>query len=218
MIFLRQNTGKSFFATHLYESHSGSGIDAVKQSYNQDLGFSRDFVSATGRGLLVTEYAVAGIGGGKSDDPFPYGDLMRWVNQQFSEFAIGSHIWNFKSWDGYPPWGPVVNKCGSGGIPWNDIWSEYPSPTPPAPPTPSSPTPAPTSPGPSPPSPSGAGQCCYGGCGQSCQGGWCGQSEEHCTGNCNGQWCPSVPKTSSCKTLQRPCTVRNLHSIAKSSV
>merc|ERR1712107_905317 len=75
-----------------------------------------DFVSATGRGLLVTEYAVAGIGGGKSDDPFPYGDLMRWVNQQFSEFAIGSHIWNFKSWDGYPPWGPVVNKCGSGGI------------------------------------------------------------------------------------------------------
>jgi hypothetical protein len=140
--------GNILFATHLYESHSGSGIDVVKQSYSQDLGFARDFVSSTGRELLVTEYAIAGIGNGKSDDFFPYGELMRWVHQQLSEFSIGSHIWNFKSWGGYPPWGPVVNKCGSAGIPWSDIWSAYPSPQPtpdPSPPT-AAPTPAPTSP------------------------------------------------------------------------
>lgn len=36
-------------------------------------------------------------------------------------------------------------------------------------------------------------QCCFGGCGQSCQGGWCGESEAHCTGNCKGTWCPDGP-------------------------
>merc|ERR1719498_1758032 len=67
-----------------------------------------------------------------------------------------------------------------------------PAPPAPAPPSPPAPTPpAPTPPGPSPgPSPS-AGQCCYGACGTNCQGGWCGQSQDHCESNCNGKWCPS---------------------------
>jgi len=64
-------------------------------------------------------------------------------------------------------------------------------PTPPAPPAPPVP-PTPPAP-PSPPSPAG-GKCCYGGAScassTSCQGGWCGESEEHCTGTCNGRWCP----------------------------
>merc|ERR1711972_855796 len=43
---------------------------------------------------------------------------------------------------------------------------------PPAPPAPAPPSP----PSPTPPSPSSSGQCCYDGCGGSCQGGWCGAS------------------------------------------
>merc|ERR1711920_605570 len=46
---------------------------------------------------------------------------------------------------------------------------------PPAPPAPA--PPSPTSPSPS------SGQCCYGGCGGNCQGGWCGQAQNHCEGN-----------------------------------
>lgn len=57
---------------------------------------------------------------------------------------------------------------------------------PPAPPTPPAPTPSPPGPSPSPSS----GQCCYGGCAGSCQGGWCGESQSQCEGSCNGQWCP----------------------------
>lgn len=66
-------------------------------------------------------------------------------------------------------------------------------PTPPTPPSPGPPSPgppSPPSPGPSPPSP-GGGKCCYGASCTSCQGGWCGQSESHCVGNCHGHWCPS---------------------------
>jgi len=69
--------------------------------------------------------------------------------------------------------------------------SPTPSPPGPAPPAP----PAPPSP-PSPPSPS-TGKCCYGASGatcakmDSCQGGWCGQSQSNCEGNCNGRWCSS---------------------------
>lgn len=66
---------------------------------------------------------------------------------------------------------------------------------PPAPPTP--PSPPPTPPSPTPPSPPlSAGQCCFGAagaaCGEmsSCQGGWCGQNQAQCEGNCNGKWCP----------------------------
>merc|ERR1711966_99548 len=66
-----------------------------------------------------------------------------------------------------------------------------PSPTPPSPVPPPSPTP------PSPPAPpAGKGQCCYGAAGatcasmDSCQGGWCGQSQSNCESNCNGKWCP----------------------------
>lgn len=69
---------------------------------------------------------------------------------------------------------------------------------PPAPPSPV-PPPTPPAPGPSPspqpPSPS-SGQCCYGAAGatcatmSSCQGGFCGQSQSQCEGNCNGKWCP----------------------------
>jgi hypothetical protein len=69
---------------------------------------------------------------------------------------------------------PIPNPCHEG-------------PSPPAPPTPPSP-PAP----PSPPSPLKE-KCCYGGCGahaQSCQGGWCGESQANCEGSCKGTWCP----------------------------
>jgi len=62
-----------------------------------------------------------------------------------------------------------------------------PSPTPPSPPSPTPPSP-PSPPSPSPPS---SGQCCFGGCSGSCQGGWCGQSQANCEANCNGKWCPS---------------------------
>jgi len=66
----------------------------------------------------------------------------------------------------------------------------------PTPPECSGPHPSPSpGPSPTPPSPSGAGQCCFGGCGQSCQGGWCGQSESHCTGNCKGTWCPTASES-----------------------
>jgi len=61
------------------------------------------------------------------------------------------------------------------------VCTTTPSPQPPS-------TPAPT-PAPTPTPPAGSGQCCYGGCGQSCQGGWCGLSQGNCEGNCGGQWC-----------------------------
>jgi len=56
---------------------------------------------------------------------------------------------------------------------------------------PNAPRPAPTPPSPPSPPPS-AGQCCSNNVcsGSSCQGGWCGQSQAHCEGNCNGKWCP----------------------------
>lgn len=34
-----------------------------------------------------------------------------------------------------------------------------------------------------------SGNCCFGSCGTSCQGGWCGESKENCEGNCKGMWC-----------------------------
>merc|ERR1719210_1317837 len=61
------------------------------------------------------------------------------------------------------------------------VCTTIPSPQPPS-------TPAPT-PAPTPTPPAGSGQCCYGGCGQSCQGGWCGLSQGNCEGNCGGEWC-----------------------------
>lgn len=75
-----------------------------------------------------------------------------------------------------PAWGTAVLVWATANAP-----SPTPSPSPPSPSTPS-PTPEP---------PSAEGQCCFGGCGISCQGGWCGQSQDHCTGNCKGLWCPS---------------------------
>lgn len=79
----------------------------------------------------------------------------------------------------------------------NANFKPSPSPSPPSPPAPGPPAPSPPPPSPSPPSPPSppgpppsAGQCCWGGCQGSCQGGYCGESEEHCTGNCKGQWCP----------------------------
>uniref|UniRef100_A0A6T8UVI0 Cellulase n=1 Tax=Noctiluca scintillans TaxID=2966 RepID=A0A6T8UVI0_NOCSC len=61
-------------------------------------------------------------------------------------------------------------------------------------------SPSPPSPTPTPPAPTG-GPCCYGpqGAATSCQSsditgcesGWCGESSDHCTGNCAGTWCPS---------------------------
>lgn len=68
--------------------------------------------------------------------------------------------------------------------------SPAPTPTPPSP-KPPAPTPTPPSPTPPAPAPAGSGQCCYGGCGGKCQGGWCGQTQTQCEGNCNGKWCPS---------------------------
>jgi len=75
-------------------------------------------------------------------------------------------------------------------------------PTPPSPPSPVPPTPSPSPTPPSPPSPTpptpSTGQCCYGAAGascasmDSCQGGWCGQSQSNCEGNCNGKWCPKA--------------------------
>jgi cellulose 1,4-beta-cellobiosidase len=57
------------------------------------------------------------------------------------------------------------------------------------------PTPPPTPP-PSPPTP-GRGNCCWGGA--TCEAStnchydeWCSASKEHCTGSCQGNWCPSV--------------------------
>jgi len=83
-----------------------------------------------------------------------------------------------------------------------DNYPGPPMPTPP--PTPAAPTPKPEpTPSPTPvptpaPSPVGVGQCCYGASGatcasmSSCQGGWCGQSQAHCEGSCNGKWCPKL--------------------------
>jgi cellulose 1,4-beta-cellobiosidase len=75
-------------------------------------------------------------------------------------------------------------------VKYGDIGSTIHSkPAPNPPPSPPAPGPSPPSP-PSPrPSPTG-GQCCYGGCSDNCQGGWCGQSQTNCEGNCNGKWCP----------------------------
>merc|ERR1711862_985896 len=74
-----------------------------------------------------------------------------------------------------------------------------PSPTPPTPPTPSPAPPSPTPPSP-PPSPPSGGKCCWGG--SSCaaasdchQDPYCSASEDHCTGNCAGKWCPKVSET-----------------------
>jgi len=77
-------------------------------------------------------------------------------------------------------------------------FTAHPAPTPAAPTPKPEPTPFPT-PVPTPaPSPVGVGQCCYGASGatcasmSSCQGGWCGQSQAHCEGGCNGKWCPKL--------------------------
>jgi len=68
-----------------------------------------------------------------------------------------------------------------------------------APPLCNGPTPSP-SPGPTPspsPGPTTAGQCCFGGCSGSCEGGYCGISQTNCEGNCKGMWCPTHPSTPS---------------------
>eukprot|EP00927_Polykrikos_kofoidii_P056415 TRINITY_DN50531_c0_g1_i1.p1 TRINITY_DN50531_c0_g1~~TRINITY_DN50531_c0_g1_i1.p1 ORF type:complete len:538 (-),score=70.65 TRINITY_DN50531_c0_g1_i1:137-1552(-) len=65
-----------------------------------------------------------------------------------------------------------------------------PSPTPGPHPRPPAPTPAP---------PSGSGQCCWGAScatASNCQGGWCGDSQDHCEKNCNGMWCPKESNAS----------------------
>jgi cellulose 1,4-beta-cellobiosidase len=70
----------------------------------------------------------------------------------------------------------------------------------PAPVPPPSPAPTPPSPSPSPsPGPATGGNCCWGAPGftcdspsKTCQGGWCGESKDHCTGSCSGTWCPKV--------------------------
>lgn len=54
-----------------------------------------------------------------------------------------------------------------------------------------SPSPLPTSSPTSLPTSFAIGQCCYAGCGVSCQSGWCGQSRHNCEGDCKGQWCHS---------------------------
>jgi len=89
----------------------------------------------------------------------------------------------------------LADRCGTAPTPA----PTPPAPTPPAPtpapaPTPPTPTPTPTPPA---PGPSG-GRCCWGG--SSCdddatnchEDPYCGASEEQCTGNCAGMWCPMV--------------------------
>merc|ERR1719350_2576660 len=74
--------------------------------------------------------------------------------------------------------GTSPNTCGGSTAP-----TPTSAPTPTQAPTPTSaPTPV-----------AGPGQCCYGGCGgDNCQGGWCGESQAQCEGNCNGEFCPAA--------------------------
>lgn len=86
---------------------------------------------------------------------------------------------------------------GNGPGPWPPRPTPEPTPAPrPPTPAPTPPSPAPSPPTPSPaPSPSSA-TCCWGG--SSCSAAsdchsdaFCDASEEHCSGYCSGQWCPS---------------------------
>jgi len=103
------------------------------------------------------------------------------------------------SWlDGVNVWGEHPTKTGpcstttqdSGHhsttfskIKFGDIGTTVPNlPPAPAPTPPPAPPPAPT--------PSGPGQCCHGGCGQSCSvGDWCAQNRDNCENHCSGQFC-----------------------------
>lgn len=108
------------------------------------------------------------IGSGAGEPRAP--EAGHWFDYQVKQLAANA---NFS-----PPPQPVPSPTPA------------PGPTPTPTPTPE-PTPAPT-PGPT-PTPAGEGLCCYDGCGgANCQGGWCGQSQANCEGNCAGQWCPSV--------------------------
>jgi len=79
--------------------------------------------------------------------------------------------------------------------------SSSPSP-PPAPTQAPQPTQAPTTQAPAPP-PAGPGLCCYGGCGgNNCQGGWCGENQAQCEGNCNGEFCPAAAALESHQSLK----------------
>jgi len=163
------NAGKIMFSTHYFEG-AAYDLQSAENTYIGDLNVARDFVSGSGFELIITEYYLCNHGDGSSSDPFPYGDMTRWLVDAFDEFA-GSMVWNFDSY--YSAWGPVdqADHVGNGVIPWNDIFSGS---------TPSVPT----------PSPSPSGRCCYGECGTSCQGGYCGQSQANCEGSCAGLWCP----------------------------
>jgi len=64
-----------------------------------------------------------------------------------------------------------------------------PTPQPTPRPTPQ-PTPAPTTAPTTAPTPTGSGLCCFlgGGCGENCQGGFCGQSQNNCENICGGEY------------------------------
>merc|ERR1712217_298476 len=107
----------------------------------------------------------------------PHGVTISWANWAYDDKsescaalqpgACGAHSWDRTSQSGSMVKGYLKES----------------SVNPPSPPSPPSPSP------PSPPVPP-IGQCCYGDCSGSCQGGWCGQSQANCEGNCNGKWCP----------------------------
>jgi len=92
---------------------------------------------------------------------------------------------------GNPP--DVRSKYPGANVAFTNLkYGEIGSTSQPVPPAPG-PTPAPPSPTPRPSPPSGSGQCCYGAScatASTCQGGWCGETKDHCEGNCNGMWCP----------------------------
>lgn len=113
------DSGKIVFASHFYEGQAFD-LQSAKRTYNGDLNGARDFIASTGFELVVTEYALSNHGDGGSSDYFPYGDMARWLVDEFDQLG-GSIVWNFDSY--YSAWGPVdkADHVGSGSVPWKEI-------------------------------------------------------------------------------------------------
>lgn len=122
-----------------------------------------------------------------NSDGHPNGDStgMSWLD--------GVNNWG--KWTKTGPCHTTTSDSGNHRAKFSKIkFGDFGTTAPAAPPAPPPPAPVPVPPAPVPPpapapTPSGSGQCCYGGCGVSCNAGWCGESKSNCENNCSGQWC-----------------------------
>jgi len=119
--------GRIVFSTHTYGPFIKEQ-EETREYFRIDMRRIAEFYLQSKYDIMVSEYALDNHGpGGIDDDPFDYNSLENWFVGQFSQFGLGSMIWNFDSAWWMKTWGPVAaDKVGKHAVKWKQILAHEP--------------------------------------------------------------------------------------------